>query len=729
MLAAPMAMFEAEVERFPLPKVRFHFRGNTNSGPEEAWLADCGELRAAMAKDSRSPEEKGSVIEDYEAERKLLMAYATSIQDWKESLLYASGEKEIARPQPSGIILPTRLPSEFVKYFAGSLAWNMGRTNGARQEFEAILELPEKERHYRSTWAAYMLGKSWMREDAERALGYFKQVRVLVETGFADSIELAASTYGWEGYTELHRQHFAQAIEHYLEALAANDGSAGISLRMTVASMLKPENMHHLAGLAAFRPAQRVITAHLISRFSSWRIEERGEGDEAGHGAPAAAIWLDALEAADVHDVELAEEMALACYQNGRMETAQKWLGRAPARSAVVQWLQAKLFLRAGKVDQAARLLAAVAGYFPLNRTEGMPPAKLIETLVPDDNSTGLRVPLARQVFSELGVLQLTRREYSEALKTLLVGGWPTDAAYVAERVLSLEELAAFVNQNFPAVDDESDQAIPSKTQLEEKDRDHAAMTRAEQKKWIRSSLARRYARSFNFLAAFEYGEGQEQADYRQLNRWWETGRDESNRPEERAAAFWNAAKLTEQRGESLFGTDIRKYWSEWRIMHHLESDSLIRQVLGTNTTVCPSADEMRRVAENAPGSNSSSRRFIAADLAWNAAVLMPNGTDETARVLHTGGTWIKYLDPKRADIFYKALVRRCRKTELGHTSDLKRWFVQVGEKGQVEYPVIRRNRVVVAGPGSETLPEPVEPVEVPQSHEPQVEAPQIGEQ
>ena len=140
--------------------------------------------------------------------------------------------------------------------------------------------------------------------------------------------------------------------------------------------------------------------------------------------------------------------------------------------------------------------------------------------------------------------------------------------------------------------------------------------------------------------------------------------------------------------------------------------------LINTHTRHYTSADEMRRVAEHAPGSNSSSRRFIAADLAWSAAVLMPNGTDETARMLHTGGSWIKYLDPKKADVFYKALVRRCRKTELGHTSDLKRWFVHVNENGEVEYPITRGNRVVAAGPGSEPLPEPVEPVEVPQTNE-----------
>jgi len=46
--------------------------------------------------------------------------------------------------------------------------------------------------------------------------------------------------------------------------------------------------------------------------------------------------------------------------------------------------------------------------------------------------------------------------------------------------------------------------------------------------------------------------------------------------------------------------------------------------------------------------------RYQAADLAWEAAALMPNNIDETARVLCVGGTWLKNIDPQRADVFYK---------------------------------------------------------------------------
>jgi len=69
--------------------------------------------------------------------------------------------------------------------------------------------------------------------------------------------------------------------------------------------------------------------------------------------------------------------------------------------------------------------------------------------------------------------------------------------------------------------------------------------------------------------------------------------------------------------------------------------------------------------------------RYIAADLAWEAARLMPDDSPETADVLCEAGGWLKDRDPKAADRFYKALVRRCTQTPLGQAADEKRWFPQ----------------------------------------------------
>jgi hypothetical protein len=58
----------------------------------------------------------------------------------------------------------------------------------------------------------------------------------------------------------------------------------------------------------------------------------------------------------------------------------------------------------------------------------------------------------------------------------------------------------------------------------------------------------------------------------------------------------------------------------------------------------------------------------------------MPNNSDDTAFVLWQSGCWLKDRDPETADIFYKSLVRRCRKTALGAAADVKRWFPELDE-------------------------------------------------
>ena len=48
--------------------------------------------------------------------------------------------------------------------------------------------------------------------------------------------------------------------------------------------------------------------------------------------------------------------------------------------------------------------------------------------------------------------------------------------------------------------------------------------------------------------------------------------------------------------------------------------------------------------------------------------------------MLWQAGTWLKSRDPKAADRFYKALVRRCGTTRLGQEADRLRWFPKTAD-------------------------------------------------
>ena len=89
-----------------------------------------------------------------------------------------------------------------------------------------------------------------------------------------------------------------------------------------------------------------------------------------------------------------------------------------------------------------------------------------------------------------------------------------------------------------------------------------------------------------------------------------------------------------------------------------------------------------------------------APDIAWEAAKWMPGNSDETARMLCIAGSWIKYEDPQAADVFYKALVRRCRKTAIGAEADRIRWFPLLDAKGDLKpkQPLSPAERAAQAG-------------------------------
>lgn len=59
----------------------------------------------------------------------------------------------------------------------------------------------------------------------------------------------------------------------------------------------------------------------------------------------------------------------------------------------------------------------------------------------------------------------------------------------------------------------------------------------------------------------------------------------------------------------------------------------------------------------------------------WRCAQLLPDNDELTAEALYRGGTFLMNRDPKAADRFYKALVRRCGKLPLSRQADALHWF------------------------------------------------------
>src|SRR6266581_6353182 len=150
-----------------------------------------------------------------------------------------------------------------------------------------------------------------------------------------------------------------------------------------------------------------------------------------------AANWLEAAEAAKIKDMDSAEALAVAAYRANEMDVAQRWIKRSIG-SPVAQWLQAKLLLRAGKLQSAATLLARISLQFPIIHEGTNAPAPVDRKDTLEVRGDYYWTSAERQIQGELGVLRLSRGEYVQALDSLLNAGFWMDAAYVADRVLTL---------------------------------------------------------------------------------------------------------------------------------------------------------------------------------------------------------------------------------------------------------------------------------------------------
>lgn len=677
LLRAYYSNFRFELDRIKVPPAEFKAVLARNGHASETFDSELADLRDALARSGLSSSSGGVIFEEFQAVRERLRAHAEARDEWQHrAAFYRSEDSAPAKPVLAAVGIPAGLPGEFADYLAGSVAFFADEIGSARAAWERLLARPEAERPCRSTWAAFMLGKTWLDSDPAKAIDCFRQTRALAKAGFKDALGLAAASYGWEAKAELARGRVGNAIRLYLLQDQTGDPTALASLRMVMRRIFTPPR-EGLMSLARDPLTQQAVTACLVSVRSFSYLDSPEDTNL------VIEQWLEAVEQAGIETVASADLMALAAYQRGLFEVAERWLARADPGLAMVQWLKAKLLLRAGKVDEAAKLLAQVVRLFP-KEGEAVPPI-LNEEWNADS-------PL-RSAMGELGVLRLARRQYYEALDILLHSGYWIDAAYIAEFVLTADELAAYVERQWPEPEGE-----PAEPHADSEFSDYGRFDQQgelrpkETRPRLRYLTARRLARLERWDEAMDFYPARWKPRLTAFLAALDRGRDPASSAEVRAQALWDAAQIARHEGMELFGTEVEPDWTLVGGQYELGAVSELRLALPIEEVspkwsnprawgvqmklVSSTPDEKRRIRSHEPSPNFRFHyRYLASDLAWEAVRLMPDNTEETARVLWTAGTWLKNRDPQAADRFYKALVRRCGQTPLGQEADRLRWF------------------------------------------------------
>ncbi len=598
----------------------------------------------------------------------------------------ASAQHEAARAAINSHekTIPAEFPSEFADYHRGALA---STTEEARKIWEQLLARPAEERHYRSVWAAFMIGKRLLKDGDPEAVKWFQQTRQLAGEGFNDSLGMAADSYGWEARSEWKQGRPEKAAPLFLTQLALGDESAVVSLKALVPDREPTDGLvnygpereerdkwdanakkaydekvvRDLHAAARDLLLRRLVTTHILAVNSEAFIAE----DTGRPAVNRAARWLKTIEEARPGKIEDAEYLGWIAYNDGKYDQAARWLALSDGETPAALWLKSKLQKRAGKLDEATKTMARAweilrdhAAY-----TGWKPAADFTDEPI----GGGEHWRLEESASGDLGGLRLARSEFVEALDAFAKAKMWSDAAYIAERVLTTNELKKYVDAQ-PADDSNDDFGK------------------------LRYLLGRRLVREDRYDEAAPYLPPQQAKTLQTYVQALRDAASSSMPKEKRARAFFAAAWIARYQGMELMGTDGAPdgFLSEGNFP---EEDLAKERLAGVwiKTSYDNSGDHQKPVPvslkptpqEKARLTSQKIRpdvrfhyRVIAAALAMRAAELLPDNADDLADVLNYAGRWAQDRDQKMANNCFLILKKRAPKTEIGKAAIAKHWFV-----------------------------------------------------
>ncbi|MGE8189050.1 hypothetical protein [Pseudomonas sp. NPDC086278] len=512
------------------------------------------------------------------------------------------------------------LPTELRLYLAGAVAFNAGDHGLAADYFQKVLALPAEQRPLRSTWAAYSLGRALFAMSAEadatpdllaQSRTAFEQTRQLSIDGFSDPLELGVASLGEEARVARNAGDWNSAIELYATQNLHGSAVGYTSLKLLMTDLLAmPDDQ--LAELLKGQPVQQLVTASLISRLG-WSF-----GDQ----PPNEVKLIKLLQSSTRGSLDNADRLAAMNYQQGDYASAKAFLEHA-GDGGLAWWLRAKLALRDGDKNAAAAAYAKAAQAFPQNESWG-------ERRTPDYDLESVQ-PKCR-VEGESAILALQRGDYLQAFDQLYRSQsiyW-FDAATVAERVLTVDELKHYV-----------DTQVPAPPPLSQQDRDnYVALPVAAQ---LRNLLGRRLLREERYDQALGYFDNPDlqkkarlYAQQRQIanSAWW---------PTKRAAALFNAAWTAREWGMDILGYEMAPDYATFGGNYSLENSELKVGPLVAEGEV------QRQQASAAKPDERYHYRFVATALASRAADNLPHTSQAFAAVLCSAAGWNSSLEDQSA--------------------------------------------------------------------------------
>jgi cellulose synthase operon protein C len=521
-------------------------------------------------------------------------------------------------------------------YRKAAAAFHEGDLDAARTGFNALLAMPEATRSSRELAALYSLGRlerTQAHDDAARAA--FRRVRARVLEGVADPQGLGAASFGEEARIELDAGDFAKAIGLYAEQAARGSSSGMSSLGFVFSKLISDEG--ELDAALEDPTVRRLLPAYLNARYESMPV---GQLDRL-------VAHFDQLQSAELEGLD---RLAAALYRAGSYDLAGKLAPRS--ESAMAWWVRAKLALRSGDQAAAAAAYAHAAAAFPVEEDWGYRDGENAGP-IEEDSARGFS-PRCR-VEGESGLLALSRGDYATALEQLYASAdqyWD-DAAHVAERVLTVDELRQFVDTHV-RVRPLAPGAIPNEP----------SSSPARQ---MRALLARRLLRDGRFEEALTYFDDPALAE--SAKRYVDARVAAQNGGQiERAEAAFAAAGILDTQGLDLLGFELDPDYVVYggsydpNAAGHYDDDynwiAEERKDPDIGTSFVGKDEPARMLASRAKPLQRYHYRYTALDLAEEAASLLPARSQAYAAVLCMATGWINNSDHARGEALWLRYVR-----------------------------------------------------------------------
>lgn len=609
----------------------------------------------------------------------------TAFTGWRDVLpeVDLDGRWDLAVPPAAEVPAPPdfpEVPRDIVAYWAAARAWRGGDAPAARTAWQAILDMPADEHSHRAVWAAWMLGKT--SPDAAVAVPFYQEAVRLGDEGHRDALGLVSLAMGWLATTE---EDPVARLKWYFEAACSGNEDMLISLRRQLPAIFTDESA--MARAAADPLAREIVTALHFAMYHD-ATPPGASGIEGKDG------WLAML---DAHPAETpspaAAKAAWICYGRAEFDAARGWLALAPPDAGEVLWLRAKLALRDGRLDEAARLFARAAPHYQVADGEQLATPYYHELRWFEH---GRRHDWMRgQFHSDRAIIHIGRGEFLRAMDFLVKASYHDDAAYLAERVLTTDELVGWVKRHRPVPPVEDAEVLVFRIDADGRPwAPHRSGLAADPMRYL---LARRLAREFRFREAAEFMPPALSSVFDHYVRLHREARNGSWEDETKAVILWHLALIRRHLGMEIFGYEGAPDNADWGGAFP-GTDFMRRRTLRTGWQVgwndgvleiaaptetehiavpAVSRDEVRRLAPHAAaGELRFHYRYTAADIAWRAAGLLPDNDPRTLFVLHQAGSWLAPRDPQAAERFYLAMIRRCRELPEWPELDRRRWFL-----------------------------------------------------